>query len=151
MGTNSDASPRYRVSEAATLMGVSDDTVRRWADDGRLALVSAESGPLLVDGAELARVAVENSADAGLERLAGAGRSSARNRFVGLVTGITVDTVMAQVELQAGPFRVVSLMSAEAVRELGLVVGSLAVASVKATTVVVEAPARAESSKVSRG
>ena len=151
MSTHRHASPRYRVSEAATLLGVSDDTVRRWAEDGRLTLVSAESGPLLVDGAELARVAVENVADARLAKLAGTGRSSARNRFVGLVTAITVDTVMAQVELQAGPFRVVSLMSAEAVRELGLVVGSLAVASVKATTVVVEAPVRAESSKGSRG
>lgn len=151
MSTHSNASPRYRVSEAATLLGVSDDTVRRWAEDGRLTLVSAESGPLLVDGAELARVAVDNVAEAGLAKLAGTGRSSARNRFVGLVTAITVDTVMAQVELQAGPFRVVSLMSAEAVRELGLVVGSLAVASVKATTVVVEAPVRAESSKGSRG
>ena len=147
MGISSDVSPRYRVSEAATLLGVSDDTVRRWADDGRLTLLAAQGGPLVIDGAELARVAVDNAADAGLERLTGAGRSSARNRFVGIVTAVTVDTVMAQVELQAGPFRVVSLMSAEAVRELGLVVGSLAVASVKATTVVVEAPARDEAVK----
>ena len=150
MGRSGDASPRYRVSEAATLLGVSDDTVRRWADDGRLTLLAAQGGPMVIDGAELARVAVENAADEGFANLMRAGRSSARNRFVGIVTALTVDTVMAQVELQAGPFRVVSLMSAEAVRELGLVVGSLAVASVKATTVVVEAPARTETSKGSR-
>lgn len=150
MAPKSDAHPHYRVSEAAALLGVSDDTVRRWADDGRLTLRASETGPLLVDGAELARVATENADAAALARLGGGGRSSARNRFVGLVTAITVDTVMAQVDLQAGPFRVVSLMSAEAVRELGLVVGSLAVASVKATTVVVEAPARAEGARGGR-
>jgi len=129
---------RFRVSEAAALLGVSDDTVRRWADSGRLTLVKGENGPSLVDGAELAALAQSNAQDAATET--GGSRSSARNRLRGIVTKVTKDTVMAQVELQAGPFRVVSLMSREAVDDLGLEVGSLAIASVKSTTVVVELP-----------
>lgn len=124
---------QYRISEAARLLGVSDDTVRRWVDGGRLAAHKSEAGRSVVDGAELAALAQE---------LAGAPdsphTSSARNRFTGLVTAITTDTVMAQVDLQCGPFRVVSLMSSEAVRDLGLEVGSTAVAIVKATTVIIE-------------
>src|SRR6185312_5911365 len=129
---------RFRVSEAAALLGVSDDTVRRWADSGRLTLVKGENGPSLVDGVELAALAQSNAQDAVTET--GGSRSSARNRLRGIVTKVTKDTVMAQVELQAGPFRVVSLMSREAVDDLGLEVGSLAIASVKSTTVVVELP-----------
>jgi len=129
---------RFRVSEAAALLGVSDDTVRRWADSGRLTLVKGENGPSLVDGVELAALAQSNAQDAATET--GGSRSSARNRLRGIVTKVTKDTVMAQVELQAGPFRVVSLMSREAVDDLGLEVGSLAIASVKSTTVVVELP-----------
>ena len=129
---------RFRVSEAAGLLGVSDDTVRRWADSGRLTLVKGENGPSLVDGVELAALAQANAQDAATET--GGSRSSARNRLRGIVTKVTKDTVMAQVELQAGPFRVVSLMSREAVDDLGLEVGSLAIASVKSTTVVVELP-----------
>ena len=129
---------RFRVSEAAALLGVSDDTVRRWADSGRLTLVKGENGPSLVDGVELAALAQANAQDAATET--GGSRSSARNRLRGIVTKVTKDTVMAQVELQAGPFRVVSLMSREAVDDLGLEVGSLAIASVKSTTVVVELP-----------
>ncbi len=125
----------YRISEAAELLGVSDDTVRRWVDSGALAASPGESGRQQITGADLAAFAVER---AKAPDDPAAGHSSARNRFTGLVTGITADTVMAQVELQCGPFRVVSLMSSEAVRELGLVVGSRAVAVVKATTVVVE-------------
>lgn len=129
-----------RIADAARLLGVSDDTVRRWADAGRLAVTVDDSGRRVVDGAELARFASEQSTasvslDAG--PIVGA---SARNRFTGIVTRVVVDTVMAQVELAAGPFRVVSLMSAEAVAELGLAPGVIAVASVKSTNVVVEVP-----------
>lgn len=128
---------QFRVSEAAALLGVSDDTVRRWAESGRLTLVKGENGPSLVDGAELAALAQANAQDAAE---AGGSRSSARNRLRGIVTKVTKDTVMAQVEMQAGPFRVVSLMSSEAVDDLGLEVGSLAIATVKATTVIIDLP-----------
>lgn len=129
--------PYFRVSEAAGLLGVSDDTVRRWADSGRLPIVKADSGRLMVEGAALAALAQElgNQSEPGVVV-----KESARNRFRGIVTKVTKDTVMAQVEMQAGPFRVVSLMSREAADELGLEVGTLAVASVKATHVVVELP-----------
>lgn len=127
--------PRFRISEAAALLGVSDDTVRRWADAGRIAVVSG-GGVTQVDGVELARVAQELAPES-----PGAGaRTSARNQLTGLVTKVTADAVMAQVELQCGPYRIVSLMSAEAARDLELEPGSLAVASVKATTVVVTVP-----------
>ena len=127
--------PQFRISEAATLLGVSDDTIRRWADNGRLPTVKAENGRLAIEGADLAAVALElaESPEAGVVV-----RESARNRFRGIVTKVIKDTVMAQVEMQAGPFRVVSLMSREAADDLGLEVGVLAVASVKATHVVVE-------------
>jgi molybdopterin-binding protein len=129
--------PRFRVSEAARFLGVSDDTVRRWTENGSLTPVKDESGRLAVDGLELATLAREQ---AKLPEDSSRAGSSARNRFVGLVTAITADTVMAQVELQCGPFRVVSLMSSEAVRELGLELGSAATAVVKATTVIIESP-----------
>ncbi|MRH86318.1 helix-turn-helix domain-containing protein [Nocardia sp. SYP-A9097] len=127
--------PDIRIRDAAQLLGVSDDTVRRWIDTGTLSARKDESGRLVVDGAELAALAVEQ-ARTPQTRMGSA--SSARNRFPGLVTKVVADTVMAQVEMQCGPFTVVSLMSSEAVRELGLQPGSVAVASVKATTVVVE-------------
>jgi molybdopterin-binding protein len=126
------------VSEAAALLGVSDDTVRRWAEAGKHRLVKGDNGPSLVDGKELAALAQANAQDTATG--ADGSRSSARNRLRGIVTKVTKDTVMAQVELQAGPFRVVSLMSREAVDELRLEVGSLAIASVKATTVVIDVP-----------
>lgn len=128
---------QFRISEAAQLLGVSDDTVRRWVKSGQLAATPDGSGRQVVDGAHLAAFA-RGQAEAARDPSA-VGRS-ARNRFVGLVTDVISDRVMAQVEIQAGPHRVVSLMSSEAVRELGLVPGSLAVAVVKATTVVVETP-----------
>ncbi|MFW6598888.1 TOBE domain-containing protein [Propionibacteriaceae bacterium Y2011] len=127
--------PQFKVSEAATLLGVSDDTVRRWLDAGRLSPVDSH-GAVRIDGAELAALAQEVAK----APMAASGAASARNRFTGLVTAVTADTVMAQVELQCGPFRVVSLISAEAVRELGLEPGSVAVASIKATNVVLEVP-----------
>lgn len=131
---------RIRISEAAALLGVSDDTIRRWADNGRLAVDRSGPGPATVDAAALAAVAAETAAESPLSALSRDGRSSARNRVTGLVTRVVKDTVMAQVELQAGPFRFVSLMSREAADELGLEPGSIAVASVKATNVVVELP-----------
>lgn len=129
--------PMIRIAEAARFLGVSDDTVRRWTENGTLTPVKDQSGRLAVDGLELARLAKDQSQLPDDPTKVG---SSARNRFVGLVTGITMDKVMAQVELQCGPFRVVSLMSSEAVRELGLELGSIATAVVKATTVIIETP-----------
>ena len=129
--------PTIRIAEAARFLGVSDDTVRRWTENGSLTPVKDDSGRLAVDGFELATLAREQAQLPEDPTRVG---SSARNRFVGLVTGITADKVMAQVELQCGPFRVVSLMSSEAVRELGLKPGSVATAVVKATTVIIETP-----------
>ena len=129
--------PHYRIVQAASLLGVSDDTVRRWIDSGRLRANSA-SGPTTIDGAELAAHAQEIAT---APDLGSPVAESARNRFTGLVTRVIKDSVMAQVDLQCGPFRVVSLMSAEAATELQLEPGVLAVASVKSTHVVVEIPA----------
>ncbi|UZN05089.1 TOBE domain-containing protein [Cellulomonas sp. S1-8] len=126
--------PTYRVAEAATLLGVSDDTVRRWIDSGRLASTRAASGAHEVDGVALAQLA--QGLGTGPEP--GSGHRSTRNRLRGIVTRVVRDTVMAQVEIQAGPYRVVSLISREAADELGLEPGVVAVASVKATDVAVE-------------
>jgi molybdopterin-binding protein len=127
----------FRIGEAAELLGVSGDTVRRWVDAGRLRAVRGEHGRRSIEGADLAAFARSLGEESG----AASGTSSARNRFRGIVTAVTRDTVMAQVEIQAGPFRVVSLMSREAADQLGLEVGVVAVAVVKSTTVVVEVPA----------
>ncbi|WP_067814935.1 TOBE domain-containing protein [Nocardia inohanensis] len=127
-----------RISEAAALLGVSDDTVRRWIDQGRLASIKLENGRMGVRGADLAEVLRTNNSEAPEPGVTVA--ASARNRMRGIVTRILKDTVMAQVEMQAGPFRLVSLLSRESVDELGLEVGSIAVASVKSTHVVVEIP-----------
>lgn len=128
--------PTYRIAEAAALLGVSDDTVRRWIDSDRLAAHREGGGPAVVNGAELALVATSlREAPA-----PGTTPSSARNRLAGIVTRVLRDTVMAQVEIQAGPFRLVSLMSREAADELGLEPGVRAVATVKATQVSVDVP-----------
>ncbi|MFC4605133.1 TOBE domain-containing protein [Rhodococcus kronopolitis] len=127
-----------RVKDAAALLGVSDDTVRRWIDAGTLVAGKDESGRKVIDGAVLAEFARRHATPP--PDPLGVG-SSARNRFVGLVTKVTADTVMAEVQMQCGPFTVVSLMSATSAAELGLVPGKVAVAMVKATTVVVETPA----------
>jgi molybdopterin-binding protein len=131
--------PSYRIREAAQLLGVSDDTVRRWAEAGRLP-TSTEDGRLRIDGAALAEFAESQAAAAERPVIGAIGGASARNHLVGLVTRVVRDTVMAQVDLQAGPFRIVSLMSREAADELRLEPGSLAIASVKATNVVIEIP-----------
>ena len=128
--------PQYRISQAATLLGVSDDTVRRWIESGRLRAREG-GGVATIEGADLAAHAQEM---ARAPELGTPTRESARNRFTGLVTKVVKDTVMAQVDLQCGPFRVVSLMSAEAATDLQLEPGVLAVASVKSTHVVVEVP-----------
>jgi molybdopterin-binding protein len=127
----------YRISEAALVLGVSDDTVRRWIDNKRLAVSRYQEGPARVDGADLARLATElrGAAEPGSVRL-----ESARNRLAGIVTRVVKDGVMAQVELQCGPYRIVSLMSREAADELELEPGSRAAAQVKATNVIVEVP-----------
>ena len=126
---------QYRISEAAELVGVSDDTVRRWVGEGLLSVSKDAAGRQVVPGDELAAraqaIAAANDDRSPVRR-------SARNRFVGLVTRVELDGLMAQVELQCGPYRVVSLMSSEAARELRLEVGSRGVAIVKATMVVVE-------------
>ncbi len=128
---------RFRVRDAATLLGVSDDTVRRLIDAGELPATKDDAGRLVVDGRALAIYARERAARPP-EVLEGA--TSARNQFVGLVTAVTCDRVMAEVELQCGPFTVVSLMSSSSVERLGLEPGSLAVAVVKATTVIIDTP-----------
>jgi molybdopterin-binding protein len=128
--------PSYRLREAAELLGVSDDTVRRWADSGRLETTTDSAGRRAVEGVVLARFAETNATS--LPEAGPVAQASARNRFVGLVTRVVRDTVMAQVELQCGPYRVVSLMSREAADDLGLQPGVRAIASVKSTNVVVE-------------
>lgn len=128
----------YRIAEAAEVLGISTDTVRRWIEAGRIAATTAE-GRSVVDGAELAALAASLVDEAEKERTR-AGEVSARNRMAGIVTRVVADTVMAQVEMVCGPHRVVSLMSAEAAAELGLAPGVRAIASVKSTQVVVERP-----------
>ncbi len=128
--------PSYRMREAAELLGVSDDSLRRWADSGRLSTSTDAAGRRVIDGVELAEFARTNASP--VPEAGPATRESARNRFVGLVTRVVRDTVMAQVELQCGPYRVVSLMSREAADDLNLEPGVTAIASVKSTNVVIE-------------
>ena len=129
--------PLMRIKDAASFLGVSDDTVRRWVDSGALQAEADDVGRKVVDGYQVALLARDQAH--AVEDPSGVGRS-ARNRFVGLVTDIKRDTVMAQVEMCCGPYRVVSLMSREAADALGLEPGVVAVASIKATNVVVEVP-----------
>jgi molybdopterin-binding protein len=126
-----------RIKDAAAILGVSDDTVRRWIDSGALSAAKDESGRKVIAGEVLAEFAREHAAPP--PDPLGVG-SSARNRFVGLVTKVTADQVMSEVQMQCGPFTVVSLMSTESARQLGLEPGVLAVAVVKATTVIIETP-----------
>ncbi|MEJ2889477.1 TOBE domain-containing protein [Actinomycetospora sp. OC33-EN06] len=128
--------PTYRMAEAANLLGISDDTMRRLVESEGMAGQDA-SGRRVVDGADLAALAQRRAHQ--VEDPSGV-RRSARNRLVGLVTSVTSDKVMSQVELQCGPARIVSLMSTEAVEELDLKPGDLAVAVIKSTMVTVETP-----------
>jgi molybdopterin-binding protein len=128
----------YRIAEAAELLGVSDDTMRRWVDAGRVASTK-DDGRTVVPGADLAALA-ESLADHPDRDATRASSVSARNRLAGIVTKVKKDTVMAQVEMICGPYRMVSLMSSEAADELGLEPGVRAIASVKSTNVVVERP-----------
>lgn len=123
------------MSEAASLLGVSADTVRRWIDNGGLAATRTDNGRRRIDGVALATFAQalhENS------KPVGSASDSIRNHFTGIVTKVVKDTVMAQVELQAGPYRVVALISREAVDDMGLVPGVMASAVVKSTNVSIE-------------
>ncbi len=122
-----------RVNEVAGLVGMSPDTVRRWVDTGRLPAERDAQGRRLVAGADLAAFLREGATEESARQT-----SSARNRFHGIVTNVACGDVMAQVEIQAGPHRVVSLMSREAVNELTLNVGSIVTAVVKSTNVIVE-------------
>jgi molybdopterin-binding protein len=126
--------PTYRIGQAAELLGVSADTVRRWVDDGELAATRPHGGERLVDGVALAAFAAAR----GDEREAAGGGQSVRNRLRGIVTRVVRDKVTAQVELQAGPHRIVSVITREAADELGLAPGVIASAVVKATNVGVE-------------
>lgn len=127
----------FRIGQAAELLGVSPDTIRRWADEGRLPTRRTPGGHRVVDAAALAAFAADRPPAAEPGSIVG---RSARNRFPGIVTRVVRDTVAAQVEIQAGPHRIVSLLTREAADELGLEPGVLAVAAVKATSVVVELP-----------
>jgi len=127
--------PSYRIGQAAELLGVSDDTIRRWVDSGRLGATMTKGKRRVIDGVALAQLAAAMGNDRDADVVIG---RSARNRFPGIVTRVTKDKVAAQVEIQAGPHRIVSLMTREAADELGLAAGVRAVASVKSTSVVVE-------------
>jgi molybdopterin-binding protein len=122
----------------ADLLGVSTDTVRRWADGGRLRSRRTAGGQRVIDATDVARFADEMASPAEAETKT---RQSARNRFAGIVTRVKKDAVMAQVEVRCGPHRVVSLMTREAADELDLAPGVVVVANVKSTNVVVEVPA----------
>jgi molybdopterin-binding protein len=126
--------PLYRLREAADLLGVSVDTVRRWTDSGRLPASTDDAGHRCVDGTDLAAFATTQSTPTPESR------SSMRNRFPGIVTEVRLGDVAAHVEVQAGPHRFVSLLTREAVDELGLRPGDRAVATVKATNVAVDLP-----------
>ena len=135
-------SSQIRVGQAAEMLGVTVETVRRWEAQGRLRIERSEGGQRLVPIAEVTRLLAERRR-AGLERPIVAG--SARNRFPGVVTRVERDGVAAVVEIVAGPHRIVSLMTAEAVEELGLAVGDEAIGVVKATNMSVEIPSSRES------
>jgi molybdopterin-binding protein len=124
----------YRIGQAAEAIGVRVETLRRWERDGKLTTVRTAGGQRLVPATEVARLVGERRA----ERAPAV--ASRRNAFPGVVTKVTLDVVSALVEIQAGPHRVVSLITREAADELGLEPGMQAVATVKATSVMIEIP-----------
>ncbi|MER5298715.1 MULTISPECIES: TOBE domain-containing protein [Streptomyces] len=130
--------PSYSIGQAATLLGVSAETVRRWADGGRLRMERDGAGNRVLDGVGLAEFARERARGAHPvpERVA----TSVRNAFTGIVTAVRLDDVAAQVEIQSGPHRLVSLVTRESVEELGLEVGVMVTARVKSTNVHVDVP-----------
>jgi molybdopterin-binding protein len=138
----SATSDHVRIGRAADMLGVTVDTIRRWADVGRITVVRSDGGQRLVPIEEVTRLIAER-------RQASADRTivaqSARNRFAGIITRIEKDRVAAVVEVLAGPHRLVSLMTAEAVEELGLKIGDEAICVVKSTNVIVEIPSARES------
>jgi len=127
----------YRIGQAAELLGVSSDTVRRWADAGRVKTSAKTGGRRYVDGADMARLATEVAGEHRPDQSRG---QSARNRFLGIITKVTKDGVAAQIEIQCGPHRFVALITREATDELELEPGMVAEAVVKATNVGVEVP-----------
>ncbi|AOW88070.1 MULTISPECIES: TOBE domain-containing protein [Streptomyces] len=129
----------YTIGQAARLLGVSPDTARRWADAGRMATHRDEGGRRLIDGKDLAAFSVE-LAQGGAGGEEGVSYTSVRNAFPGIVTAIKLGDVAAQVEIQAGPHRLVSLLTREAVEELSLEVGMEATARVKSTNVHIDRP-----------
>lgn len=126
----------YRPGQVAELLGVSVDTVRRWGEEGRLAMRRSVGGQRLIEGRDLAEYLVDHYRPFDQEPQV---VQSARNRFTGIVTEVKRDTLTAVIEMQAGPHRIVSLMTREAADELALEPGDLAVGVVKATTVIIEA------------
>ena len=127
----------YKIGEVAEMLGISVDSVRRLTDSGRLATVRTAGGQRVVDGRQLARFMAVTPGEAKAETTVS---RSARNHFPGIVTRVVKDRVMAQVEMQAGPHRLVALISREAADVLSLAPGVRAVAVVKATNVIVELP-----------
>ncbi|MET9799616.1 helix-turn-helix transcriptional regulator [Streptomyces sp. NPDC006368] len=126
----------YTIGQAARLLGVSPDTARRWADAGRVATHRDEAGRRLIDGRDLAAFSIEVAQVAqGGQGDDDSSYTTARNAFPGIVTAVKLGDVAAQVEIQAGPHRLVSLLTREAVEELGLEVGMQATARVKSTSV----------------
>lgn len=134
--------PSYGVREAAALLHVSDDTLRRWAEAGRIQMTEESNGRRIIEGEELAKLAASMGTETSVPATAS---TSSRNRFLGIVTHVAREGVMAQVSVQCGPYRMVSLLSREAADELELAEGVQVVTSVKATNVVIERPADAHS------
>lgn len=132
---------RLRVGQAAEMLGVSVETLRRWEADGRVRMERTEGGQRVIEVAEVSRLLAERRRAAPERPIVA---QSARNRFAGIVTRIEKDRVAAVVEVMAGPHRLVSLMTAEAVDDLGLDLGQEAVCVVKATNVIVEIPSSKE-------
>lgn len=122
----------YRIGEAAEILGVRVETLRRWERDGRLRMARSRGGQRLVPASEVARLLTERRAKT---RVA---VGSARNRFPGVVTEVKRDGVSATVEIQAGPHRILALITREAADEMELRPGMPAVATVKATSVMVD-------------